>query len=135
VASNSNVQKKIKDDDDISHLVRADDHAKDISDLSTRLKSLEDRLGTSIGLAATLYQTSKEATKFNEIMEESFIYLLKKNEPARNEIKFLIDSTDRDFFRRQLKRWGSWLGSVMLLVIGAVISQSTPWLAHLFAIK
>lgn len=72
-----------EDFDPLSLVAPIDEHTRDISSLGDRLKALEDKFGSHTQIANTLLETSNEAVKMSDMLENSFLKLICKNEPVR----------------------------------------------------
>lgn len=117
-----------KEDFDAKSLVAPiDEHTKDISNLTSRVKALEDKFGSHTQIANTLLETSKEAVKMSDMFENNFLNLINKNEPIRNSIKDLVKSVDKDFLTSQLKQWKTWIGAAFLFLIAQISIELIKW--------
>ncbi len=131
IAEQSRAQ--IKEDFDAKSLVAPiDEHTKDISNLTARVKALEEKFGSPTQIANTLLETSKEAVKMSDMFENSFLSLINKNEPVRNNIKDLVKSVDRDFLTSQLRQWKIWLMAGFLFLLAQFSIELVKWLFHFF---
>jgi hypothetical protein len=121
-----------EDFDPLSLVAPIDEHTKDISNLTTRLKALEDKFGSHTQIANTLLETSNEAVKMSVMLENSFLNLIRKNEPIRNAIKELIKSEDRNFIATQIKQWKIWIGAAFVFLIAQASSETVKFFYHLY---
>ena len=130
----ADVTKQNNNDFDPKDLVAPiDEHTKDISNLSGRVKALKDKFGSHTQIANTLLETSKEAVKMSDMLENSFLNLISKNEPIRNAVKELIKSTDREFVSNQLRQWKNWIGAAFIFIVAQVSIEIVKWLFRLFS--
>lgn len=112
-------------------LAPIDAHTKDIDNLLSRVKTLEDKYGSPTQLANTLLETSKEAVKMSEMHETCFLNLLNKNESARNSIQEIVKITDRNFLMLKIKQWMGWIAGAFIFIMGAISNEFIKWLSHL----
>ncbi len=116
----------------LSLVAPIDEHTRDISSLGDRLKALEDKFGSHTQIANTLLETSNEAVKMSDMLENSFLKLICKNEPVRNALKELIKSEDRNFIATQIKRWGVWVGVASLFLLTQASTETVKYFFHLY---
>lgn len=120
---------KPPDDIDPKELVRAiDSHAKDMGNLSDRIKCLEDRVGSSLNLAKTLEQTAKDAVPLKAMLEENFIDLLQNNEKVKTTIKTYIASVDREYVSQKFKQYRTWIAAGFLFLVAQLSIELLKWI-------
>jgi hypothetical protein len=118
---------KLDDFDADKIAVTVDQHAKDIGALSEKVKCLEERFGSSISLANTLSDASKEAVKLKEMLAESFLELLQKNDAVRNEIRGFIKVVDREYVSQKLKQYRTWIAAGALFLAAQFSIELVKW--------
>jgi hypothetical protein len=121
-----------EDFDPLSLVAPIDEHTRDISNLSARVKTLEDKFGTHTQIANTLLETSNEAVKMSEMLESSFLKLIGKNEPIRNAVKELVRTEDRIFIANQMRRWGWLLAAAFLFLITQISAEAVKVIYHFY---
>ena len=108
-------------------------HESDIQSLSKRIEKLEDRLGSNEKLADTLCETANKAVKMREMLETNFVQMLSKDDKAKQEIKTIIEQTDRDFVQTKLKQYGTWIGAGILFLAAQASIQIVGWFFKSFS--
>lgn len=121
-----------EDFDPLSLVAPIDEHTRDISNLTARVKTLEDKFGTHTQIANTLLETSNEAVKMSEMLENNFLKLIGKNEHIRTAIKELIRSEDRSFVATQVKRWGLWVAAAFLFLVTQISAEAVKVIYHFY---
>ena len=106
-------------------------HAKDITDLDERLARLECKIGTNEQIAATLCVASEKAAEMQGMFEKTFLKLLAKNDPVRDEIKKLIGDADRSYVQGKLKEYNMWIKAGLLFLVAQISIELVKWLMGL----
>ena len=96
-------------------------HARDMTTLTKKVECLEDKLGSHEKIATTLSDTAKTAVKMQEMLADTFTTLLKSNKAVRESVVELVDEVDRSYLKAFLKRFGSFIGAILLLLVGAIL--------------
>ncbi len=94
-----------------------------MTSLTKKVECLEEKFGTNEKIAETLSDTAKKAVKMQEMFAETFVTLLKSNKDIRKVLADLLDELDRSYTKSFMKRFGSWIGGLVLLIVGALIKS------------
>jgi hypothetical protein len=111
--------------------VTADQHAKDIAALDSRIAKLEAKFGSHEQIAETLEGTAKTAVKMKEMLETNFVELICKNDNVKSKLKAFIKETDREFIIQEYKKYALWIKGALLFVIAQISIELIKWGIHL----
>lgn len=107
--------------DDFDPKAITQEHQKDIGDLKKRIEELEKKFGTHEQIADTLCITAEKQTKMKDMMGAVLIDLLQRNDSVKNEIKDIVDKTDRNAVMVFVKKVGFLGWSILLAVLGVIL--------------
>ena len=99
-------------------------HGTDITDLTERLTSLEERFGDNEKIAKTLTDVSGNIKNFDQLFEKVFVGLLRTSTDIKSAFRLFVDECDRDATNKLLKRFGVISVWVVSLIITAFV---TAW--------
>lgn len=110
------ISKKPIDDNqfDAKTWVQKEDHDREMGEIGSRLKKIEDKFGDNDKIAETLKQTSKKSAVMQKVLISNFVNCIKTHEPTREAIKNLINSEDRKYFFSSWKRMWKIIGTLAL---------------------
>lgn len=108
------------DFDPVDFTKKSDQHDQDISTIKERLDALEDRFGTNEKIAETLCDTASKATRMQDMLSETFVKLLTKDEKVKEALGKFIDNSDRGYLFAFVKRIGFLAWSAIIFLLGLV---------------
>ena len=109
-------------DFDPNAYLKTDDYQKDIKDLGSRIKKLEDQFGSNEKIADTLCETAEKATKMQQMLADSFLKQLQHNPEVKGAVNKIIDESDRNAFQTLAKKMGVGAWSIVVFLAGVVVT-------------
>lgn len=119
-SSNKTQQKNDFNPNDLTQSV--DKHGQDLADIKERLEKIESKFGTNEKIADTLCETAEKATKMKEMIRETFLNLVIYDVKIKDSMYGLVNTADRKFLSATLKRLGAIIWSIIMIVIGVLIT-------------
>jgi hypothetical protein len=105
------------------------DHGKDISSLTDRVASLEQKLSNPEQLALTLEAASSDSKKLDKLFSKLFCNMMRNDDDVKASMQEKMNVLDRDAVRAVVKKFGGKIGSAIWTVAIIVI---TAWVEHKF---
>lgn len=97
-------------------------HDEELISVKKRLDSLEEKFGNNEKIADTLCETAEKALKMDEMIRKVFLKLLKKDTDIKSEVSNLVNDLDRNCFKKNLKRFGFTVWTVIIFLLGVLIT-------------
>jgi hypothetical protein len=117
----------LKKDFDADKLLQ--DHGKDISSLTDRVASLEQKLSNPEQLALTLEAASSDSKKLDKLFSKLFCNMMRNDDDVKASMQEKMNVLDRDAVRAVVKKFGGKIGFAIWTVAIIVI---TAWVEHKF---
>lgn len=95
----------------------AEDHAKQMEDVISRIKELESKFGSNERIADTLCETAEKATKMQAMLANKFIDLLNTNVPIKEAVQQIMEKSDRNYFILSLRRFGGYVWTIAVIFL------------------
>jgi len=99
----------LKKDFDADKLLQ--DHGKDISSLTDRVASLEQKLSNPEQLALTLEAASSDSKKLDKLFSKLFCNMMRNDDDVKASMQEKMNVLDRDAVRAVVKKFGERLDS------------------------
>lgn len=124
-----------KEVDDAQNLTRkTDQHEQDIEGLTGRVDTLEAKISDTNKFADFMSEAMEKSKVMDRLFVKMLCDLMGTNDELKTALKKQITETDREYVRMMFKRFGGWVGAIILVAVGAVIKESiqivSSWLAH-----
>ena len=113
-------EKKKNDFDEDLIAQTTEQHGKDISGITDRLTALESKLKPD-QIALLLESAEVDSKKLDALFSKLFCNMLKKDPDVQVAITNHLNNVDRDSLRSFLKKFGSTVGAILLVILGAVL--------------
>jgi hypothetical protein len=105
------------------------DHGKDISSLTDRVVSLEQKLSNPEQLALTLEAASSDSKKLDKLFSRLFCNMMKNDDDVRASVQEKMNALDRSTVKSTIKKFGGLVGFAVWSILLAAIAA---WLGHIF---
>ena len=105
------------------------DHGKDISSLTDRVASLEQKLSNPEQLALTLEAASSDSKKLDKLFSKLFCNMMKNDDEVKASLVEKINALDRAEVNAFMKKFG---GKIAFLVWTVGIMLLSAWVGHKF---
>lgn len=112
--------KKIIDDFVVNNIAKLTTK-EDFNSLHDKVRKLEDRVLTSENIADTLCEASQKASRMQEFLATTFIKLLKSDEQTKAIILEVIETSDRNWFIKALRRVGVLAWGAFVFILGVLV--------------
>lgn len=92
-----------------------------LTNLESRIRVLEEKLGTNESLANTFSETVKTQKIIDDTLSAIVKKLIEKDSGVKDVLKKIIDQIDRNYFNSKIKQFGVLIWSVLLIIIGSFL--------------
>ena len=122
---------KPSDFDTSELVVTHEQHEKDITDLSERVKKIEGHLCTPQALAGFFQESAKDSRVLEGVFAEMFCRFMNENDGVKIAVEKKFHEVDRNFLHKTFKRL--WLPAYSAaLILGTIVLQElAKWLISL----
>lgn len=114
--------KKPESDFDSSALA-VEEHGKNISDLTDRMRKIESFLETPQSFADFFESRSKDSLRLQGIFCAMFIRFLDKEDDVQAAISRRLEALDKHFVHRTWRQFGLWIGGGILFLLGVGVTE------------
>jgi len=102
-------------------------HQENISELTDRIRKIEQLLDTPIKMADFFDEKSKDSRRVDEVFAKMFCRFIKDNEEVKAALCDKIQQMDRNFFFKSFKRFWLPIYTAITIVATIVLKALVEW--------